>query len=98
MNTAMPVPCSFSAIQGKNPALAKKVKEQHYFLTVEDCEALEKIDRHTQVLVRCGGGRFTCAVQSVKHFIHIINEHRKEVYNDDIMKGGDYVRDVSLPM
>lgn len=94
----VPLPQKWALIVRVNPTLAKKIEGQGYFLSAEDCVELEKIDRLMQVLVRCGNGRFTCAVQNVKHFVHIINEHRKEVYDDDIRKGGDYVRDVSLPV
>jgi hypothetical protein len=45
---------------------------------------LAKRDRLAPVLVRCGGGRFTCPAQDAKHFIQIITEHKE-----------DYVRDVS---
>lgn len=45
---------------------------------------LVKRDRLAPVIVRCGGGRFTCPAQDAKHFIQIITEH-----------GEDYVRDVS---
>lgn len=47
---------------------------------------LVKLDRLFPVLARCGGGRFTCAVQDVEHFIKCVSA------------GGDYVRDVCLPV
>ncbi len=47
---------------------------------------LRELDRLCPVLVRCGGCRFTCAVQDVEHLIKCITA------------GGDYVRDVSLPV
>lgn len=61
-----------------------KIKEQGYFMTHEDVLQLEKIDRLFPVLVRCGGARFTCAVQDLKNMISYVE------------KGGDYVRDVSV--
>lgn len=56
------------------------------FLTSADMPELVKLDRLFQVLVRCGGCRFTCAAQDVAHLIKCIEA------------GGDYVRDVSLPV
>lgn len=47
--------------------------------------AADPATRTAVLLVRCGGGRFTCPAQDVKHFIGIIEAN-----------GGDYVRDVSL--
>lgn len=56
------------------------------FLTSFSEEAeLANHDRLRQVLVRCGNGRFVCAIQDVGHFRGIINRD-----------GQDYVRDVSL--
>lgn len=98
MTATMPLPAKWALICRMDRTLANKIQGQDFFLSIEDCAALEKIDRLLQVLVRCGNGRFVCAVQDVKHFIHIINEHRQKVFGDDIMKGGDYVRDVSLPV
>ena len=54
------------------------------FLSSEDLPDLIKIERLQQVLVRCGGCRFTCAAQDVEHLIKCIDA------------GGDYVRDVSF--
>lgn len=56
------------------------------FLVEADMPALIALDRLCQVLVRCGGCRFTCAAQDVAHLIKCI-----EV-------GGDYIRDVSFPV
>lgn len=56
------------------------------FLTsFEDQKKLIAEDRLQPVLVRCGGGRFSCPVQDVEHFANIISE-----------EGSDYVRDVSV--
>lgn len=44
--------------------------------------------RLTPLLVRCGGGRFTCPAQDVAHFIGLVERQ----------PGGDYVRDVSIPV
>lgn len=49
------------------------------------CE-LEKLDRLFPVLVRCGCCRFVCGAQYFKHLAGCISA------------GGDYVRDVSLPI
>lgn len=57
------------------------------FITSREQEAeLKQLNRLQPVLVRCGAGRFTCAVQDLPHFIACVNA------------GGDYVRDVSLPV
>ena len=55
------------------------------FLTEEQLPELVKLDRLHPVLVRCGGGRFTCGAQDVAHFLKCVTA------------GGDYVRDVSIP-
>lgn len=55
------------------------------FITEGQIDAVIEKNRLRMCLVRCGGGRFLCPAQDVKHFINIITEH-----------GGDYVRDVSL--
>jgi hypothetical protein len=47
--------------------------------------AADNRTRLTPMLVRCGGCRFMCAAQDVKHLIDIITTD-----------GRDYVRDVSL--
>lgn len=56
------------------------------FLRQSDMPALIALDRLCQVLVRCGGCRFTCAAQDVAHLIKCVDA------------GGDYVRDVSFPV
>ena len=57
------------------------------FLTAKSLELeLCGLDRLFPLLVRCGCGRFTCAVQDLPHFTRCVNA------------GGDYVRDVSLPI
>ena len=66
--------------------ILNKIKSQDGFLNDTDIDALKEHDRLRQVLVRCGNGRFTCAVQDVKHFCEIIDA-----------SAADYVRDVSLP-
>jgi hypothetical protein len=65
------------------------VKNQMGFLvSKDDTKNLIAENRLQQVLVRCGSGRFTCAVQDLDHFIEIINADPK---------ARDYVRDVSIP-
>lgn len=56
------------------------------FLTVAQAEELNKLDRLFPVLVRCGCNRFTCSVQYLKGMIICVEA------------GGDYVRDVSIPV
>lgn len=58
----------------------------HGFLKREDFGKLANLDRLFPVLVRTNLGRFTCAVQCVEHFIRCVEA------------GGDYVRDVSVPV
>ena len=55
------------------------------FIDESMIDEIESIDRFAMLIVRCGGGRFICAAQDVKHFINIINNERT-----------DYVRDVSV--
>ena len=66
-------------------SIQEQIKSQGGFITKKDIEDLVEVDRLRQVLVRCGCGRFTCAVQDVDHFVGII-EGSKE----------DYIRDVAL--
>ena len=56
---------------------------------LKDCDLpeLTKIDRLFPCLVRCGGCRFTCAVQDVSHLVGIIEASGKE-----------YVRDIAMLM
>lgn len=56
------------------------------FLKETDMHGLIALDRLCPVLVRCGCGRFTCPAQDAAHFIKCVEA------------GGDYVRDVSLPI
>lgn len=56
------------------------------FITEKQLPELIALDRLHPVLVRCGGGRFTCGAQDVEHFLKCV------------AAGGDYVRDVSLPV
>lgn len=64
----------------------KLLNEKMGFITSEEEEKnLIKEDRLQSVLVRCGGGRFSCPIQDLKHFIEIISRD-----------GKDYVRDVSV--
>lgn len=55
------------------------------FINEETLDQINDLNRLTQVLVRCGGGRFVCAAQDAKHFIDIISKDNS-----------DYVRDVSV--
>jgi hypothetical protein len=82
---AMQPTTPFRRIKSGNPALAKKIEEQGYFLLMGDVNEIEKIDRFIPVLVRCGNGRFTCAAQYVNHFCEVIGQSKTE-----------YVRDLSV--
>lgn len=56
------------------------------FLQEKDMPELIRLDRLCPILVRCGGGRFTCAAQDAARMIKCTEA------------GGDYVRDVSFPV
>lgn len=74
-------------------ALVARVSEdQCGFLTESDVALLagHPSSRLTQVLVRCGGCRFVCAAQDVRHLIALVES------GSDNGRVGDYVRDVSL--
>jgi len=61
--------------------------ETHGFITgKERLQEIIEYNRLFPLLVRCGGGRFTCPAQDVEHFIEIITR-----------EDSDYVRDVSIP-
>ena len=66
--------------------LLKRIVGQGGFLSRPDLIFLASLDRLRPVLVRCGGGRFTCPAQDADHFMAIIDAG-----------SCDYVRDVSLP-
>ena len=64
-----------------------QIKQQHHgFIRKEDIPTIINENRFEPLLVRCGGGRFTCPAQNVEHFIEIIGK-----------ENSDYVRDVSFP-
>lgn len=67
-------------------SVLRTIQRQHGFLTETEVAALAGRDstRLTQVLVRCGGSRFTCAAQDAARLIAAVEA------------SGDYVRDVSL--
>lgn len=62
-----------------------RVKDRQGFLGKEDLAVVATRDRLAQVLVRCGGCRFTCSAQDAQHLMDIIERDAK-----------DYVRDVTL--
>ena len=76
---------TFANIQASNPKLAARIKEQGYFVTVDDVKRIVEIDRLHRVLVRCGGGRFACGAQDVEHFLAVIEASKM-----------DYLRDLSI--
>lgn len=57
-----------------------------FLVTEEQENELKALDRLFPVLVRCGCCRFTCPVQDLAQLVKCIKV------------GGDYVRDVSLPV
>lgn len=62
-----------------------RVKARRGFLSKEDLAIVAKHDRLAQVLVRCGGCRFTCPAQDAQHLMDIIEKDAR-----------DYVREVTL--
>jgi len=81
-------------IKEKNPELYNKLYSQGGFISPDDLQAIEAVDRFIQVIVRCNNGRFTCPVQNAKHFVDIITEHGDTF---GLIKG-DYVRDIAFPV
>ena len=73
-------------VRDNDPTLAKKIVEQHGFLTMDDVKAIVSFNRLMLILVRCGNGRFLTPAQDVEWFCNIIEK-----------EGTDHVRDVSLP-
>jgi hypothetical protein len=66
--------------------LKDKIKRENFgYITQADVAGLIAENRFYQVLVKCGGGRFTCSVQDLDHFTGIIGASESE-----------YVRDVSF--
>ena len=89
-------------IAGVDAILAAQIDSQGWCLTLEQVDALERIDRFIQVLVRTNNGRFLTAVQNVRWYCGLIESHYKMVeaaigespvsrYNTD------WVRDISIP-
>lgn len=70
---------SFDAVQAGHQEESEMV-----WLDEESLTALEENNPTQTVLVRCGGGRFSCHAKYARHFIEIIAAH-----------GDDYIRDVS---
>ena len=66
--------------------LLKAAVGRHGFLSGAELEVLADEDRLRPVLVRCNGGRFTCAAQDAGHFIRLLES-----------TGQEWARDVSLP-
>ena len=62
-----------------------------FFTSERDLEVLARDNdtRLTQVLVRCGGGRFRCPAQDAEHFISLVVSGRHAGQDE-------YVRDVGL--
>lgn len=67
--------------------LADAAVDTYGFITSdEDLATIARGLPATQLLVRCGCGRFIAPAQDVAHFVEIIER-----------EGSDYVRDVSIP-
>jgi len=70
-------------------------KTMGWFLRLHQIEAIaaDPNTRLTQILVRCGGGRFSAPAQDVLHFIACIEGYAKA---NPAAEHADYVRDCSL--
>ena len=90
-------------VAGVDAILAARIDSQGRCLTLEQVDALERIDRFIQVLVRTNNGRFVTAVQNVRWYCGLIEKHYEMVkatigelpsgrYNTDL------VRDISIPV
>ena len=82
-------PKAFQNIHADGKAVIARVKRDRMgFCDEQEVAAIasDPATRLQPMLVRCGGCRFICAAQDVRHLCIIIGEH-----------GGDYVRDVSIP-
>jgi len=62
-----------------------EIIESYGFIQSSDVPHLKELNRLLPMLVRCGGGRFSCPVQDVEHFVEVVDASRD-----------DYVRDVSI--
>jgi hypothetical protein len=89
-------------IAGVDAILAAQIDSQGRCLTMDQVDALEKIDRFIQVLIRTNMGRFVTSVQNVRWYCGLIENHYQMVkaaigkeplssYNTD------WVRDISIP-
>lgn len=87
-------------INRTNPDLAKRIDGQMGYLVKDDLVELTKVDRFTQVLLRCGRGRYTCPVQDAQNLIDCLEfgmKMAKEATGQELSPVTDYVRDISLP-
>ena len=77
--------------------MAQATQERFGFLTSAEVAeiAADPETRLAGLLVRCGCGRFLAPAQDVEHFIGIIG--RLADLEEEPGRGGDYVRDVSVP-
>lgn len=82
-------------IAASDSALAETIRRRHGFIGSAEIDRLIAIDRLMPVLVRCGGGRFTCPVQDVRHFMEIIRVAAEN--SSHWSETDEYVRDVSIP-
>jgi len=76
--------------------IARVDADQHGFFRPADIAALSAhpVARLWPVLVRCGGGRFTCPAQNVEHFVAIIEREQSDHVRDCSMVA-DYTYDLS---
>ena len=65
--------------------IAQLKETQMGYVAEKDIDSVVEENRFQPCLVRCGGARFICSAQDVKHLTEIIKT-----------EGRDYVRDVSL--
>jgi hypothetical protein len=85
------------------PAIVKFHEENGGLLPEHVAEIARKVPNFL-LLIRCNNGRFLTPAQNVKHYLALIERDFKvleAVHGDTVaamQHGGDYVRDVSIPM
>lgn len=81
-------------------ACIARIRREVYGYIVDEAD-LKALGEHPDsrlwpVLIRCGGGRFTCPAQDAIHFIRIIQQSLVLRGNPAPHHEQDYIRDVSL--
>lgn len=63
--------------------LAATIDSQARIVTLEQCDDLQKIDPFIKLLVRTNNGRFTTAVQNVRWYCGLIENHYNLVQSSE---------------